>query len=136
MIKTRWYHSGAVHVLSVLLVRDLQKQKLQFPSRKKREQEVIERPVDVDLEAKRVTVRIPYIVDTVKSLTKKHRDNNNLKQAKVVYISQCRKPEDMKSAMQIAHVELVSREFMIRLTDLGVDYQQFIMNAMSHHFDH
>ena len=38
----------------------------------KREQEVIERYVDVDLEAKRVTIKLPYIVDPVKSLTKIH----------------------------------------------------------------
>ena len=38
----------------------------------KKEQEVIERSVDVDLEAKRVIVRLPYIVDPVMSLTKKY----------------------------------------------------------------
>ena len=82
-----------------------------------------------------MTVRLPYIVDPVKSLTKKHRDNNNLKQAKVVYISQCRKLEDMKSAMCIVHAELVSRKFMIKLIDMSVDDQQFMVNTMFQHFD-
>ena len=48
----------------------------------KREQEVIERSVGVDFDAQKVTVRLPCISDPVKSLTKKHRSNNNFKQAK------------------------------------------------------
>ena len=64
----------------------------------KREQEIIEKGVDVDLDSQKVTVRLPYIVIPVKSLTKKHRADNYYKQAKQVYISQCRKPDDMKEA--------------------------------------
>ena len=97
----------------------------------KREQKVLERSV----EAQRAMVRLLYIVDPVKSLTKKQRDNKNFKQAKVIHITQCRKPEDMKSAMCIAHAELVSRDFMIRLTDISLDDQQFIMNALFRYFD-
>ena len=84
-----------------------------------------------------MTVRLPYIADPVKSLTKKHRSDNNFKYAKFVYITQCRKPhdQDMKDAMRVAHAELVSRQFMIRLTDMSYDDQQFIMNALFRHFD-
>ena len=49
------------------------------------------------------------MVDLVKSLTKKHRSDNNFKHPKLVYISQCRKPKDMKAAMYIAHTKLVRR---------------------------
>ena len=38
-----------------------------------------------------------------KEVTERSVDNSNFKQAKVVYISQCRKPENMKSAMRVAH---------------------------------
>ena len=40
----------------------------------------------------------------------------------------------MKLAMREAHAELVSREFMIRLTDMSTEDQQFIMNALFQHF--
>ena len=78
---------------------------------------------------------LPYIVDPVKSLTKKHRVNNSYGQAKVVYVTQCRKPEDMKAAMRVTHAELASRNYIIRLKDMSEDDLQFIMNVLIRHFD-
>ena len=37
--------------------------------------------------------------------------------------------------MGIAHAELVSREFLIRLTDMSLEDQQFIRDALIRHFD-
>ena len=80
-------------------------------------------------------VRLHFIVDPVKSLTKKHRGNNNYSQARTVYATKCCKPDDMKDAMRVAHAELVSRNFMIRLKDMSTEDQAFIMAALFRHFD-
>ena len=89
----------------------------------KREQQVIENSVDIDLENQKVMVRLLYLIGPVNSLTKKRRGNYNYGQAKTFYVTQCCKPEDMKAAMRIAHAELVSRNFMIRLKDMSLDNQ-------------
>ena len=41
----------------------------------------------------------------------------------------------MKAARRVAHAELVSRIFMIRLKGRSIDAQQLIMNALYRHFD-
>ena len=59
-----------------------------------REQEVIEKSVSINLEKATVQVKLPFMMDPVPFLRKKHGADNNFKQASSVLRSQCKKPEE------------------------------------------
>ena len=60
---------------------------------KSREQESIEKSVKLDLDNRKVSVTYLWSKNPVEFLSKKHGTNNNYRQAKNVYDSQCKKAE-------------------------------------------
>ena len=93
------------------------------------EQSYIENSVKIDLHKGKVIANLPFMRDPVEFLTKKHGGNNNYRQAKNVYISQCKKSPMEKAGMIKAHRELIDKGFMIRLKDLKPEIQQAIKTA-------
>ena len=101
----------------------------------KREQEIIEKSVYVDLEDNKVYVELPFMKPPVSALKKKHNgQDNNFKQALKIYQSQCRKPEAVKTAMKKVHQELVDKGFLKKITDLTLEQQQVLYTAGFCHF--
>ena len=99
-----------------------------------REQQYIESSVKIDLGAKRVVVTFPFLRNPIKFLSEKHKGNSNYKQARTVYLSQCKKPDRDKGGMKLAHDDLVERGFMVKLSDLPENYQKLIQTAEFKHF--
>ena len=99
-----------------------------------REQDAIEASVNLDLEKKKVTVKLPFMFNPVPSLKKKHGANSNYKQANHIYRAQCKKPDKMKEGMRKAHQELVEKGFMIKLETMSPADQCSIKNAEFQHY--
>ena len=99
-----------------------------------REQDVIEKSVTVNLEERKVHVKLPFMVDPIPVLRKKHGAANNYKQASSVYRAQCRKPARMKEGMRKVHADLVEKGFMMRLTDMSPGVQEIINKAEFVHY--
>ena len=97
------------------------------------EQEVIKKSVYVDLAAAKVLVDLPFIKDPVEFLSKKHGGNNNFAQAEKMYVSQCKKPEDIKTQIRKAQSELAEKLYMVPLKKLPTETQNFINNAPFKH---
>ena len=98
------------------------------------EQDVILKSVELDPENKRVLVELPFIKEPVEFLSKKHNGNSNRYQAMRVYKSQCRKPEQVKQKLRETMSDLMERGFMVKVTDLGQEQQDFISTAKFHHY--
>ena len=97
---------------------------------------MIRRSICIDLERQRVTAAYPWTQDPVKYLTKYHGGStNNLVQARKAYKQQCRKPEHTKAGIRKAHMELVEKGFMKKLSDLSPEQQDLInASSFSHYF--
>ena len=98
------------------------------------EQEVIENSVTVDLDDRKVRVELPFIKRPVEFLTKRHSGSDNLYQARTIYRSQCKKPEEVKVQIRAVHQELVDKGFMTPLSSLPEDSQQLVRNASFRHY--
>ena len=98
------------------------------------EQEVIENSVAVDLDDRKVRVELPFIKRPVEFLTKRHSGSDNLYQARTIYRSQCKKPEEVKVQIRATHQELVDKGFMVPLSSLPEDSQQLVRDASPRHF--
>ena len=99
-----------------------------------REQDLIEASITIDQENKKVYASLPFLRNPNEFLSEKHKGKNNLRQAKSIYFSQCRKPEDEKEGMRIAHKELVDKGFMIKIQELPEEIQDMIKTAEFQHF--
>ena len=99
-----------------------------------REQLAIEQSVEVRLDTKEVWVDLPFTVDPVKFLSKRHNGSDNYRQALRVYQGQCRKPDHVKEGIRKTHQDLVSQGFIQRLCDLPPDIQQIIHDAPFQHY--
>jgi hypothetical protein len=82
------------------------------------EQEIIEKPVTMDKEEKKVFDYLLLLEDTVSPLTEQHNAPNYLKSAKQVHVQQCRNPDIHRQEMRKAQVESVERGLMIKISDL------------------
>ena len=98
------------------------------------EQEIIEKSVHVDLDAGKVFVDLPFIVDPVKALSKRHKGNNNYYQARASYKTQCKKSPEIKANIRKVHKDLVDKGFMVRLQDLPKEKQELISKAAFLHY--
>jgi hypothetical protein len=98
------------------------------------EQAVILKSVQVDVENGVTYVDLPFVKDPVYSLMKRHGGSDNYYQANRMYISQCRKQEDVKEQIRKAHGELVEKGFMVPLDSLPADVQESIWSAEFRHF--
>ena len=98
------------------------------------EQEVIESSVTVDLEDCMVRVELPFIKQPVEFLTKRHNNSDNLYQARTIYKSQCRKPEEVKVQIRAAHQDLVDKGFMLPLSSLPDEIQKTVQDAPFRHY--
>ena len=99
-----------------------------------REQEVIEKSVTVNLEEKRVHVKLPFMMDPIPVLKKKHGAADNYRQASSVYKAQCRKPTRMKEGMRKVHADLVEKGFMMKLSNMSPEVQELINKAEFIHY--
>lgn len=99
-----------------------------------REQTIIEKSVELDLENQLVRVDLPFLKDPVKFMVEKHHGRDNYGQALKVYLSQCKKSDTVKAGMRLVHAELVEKGFMCKLEDLPLDKQQIIRQSGFQHF--
>ena len=99
-----------------------------------REQEVIEKSVMINYEEAKVHVKLPFMLDPVPVLKKKHGGNNNYRQAISVYKAQCRKPDRMKEGMRKVHEDLVNKGFMMKLSEMSNEVQGLIDQAEFTHY--
>ena len=81
-----------------------------------------------------VRVELPFIKQPVDFLTKRHKNSDNLYQARTIYKSQCRKPEEVKVQIRAAHQELMDKGFMIPLLALPNEIQKRIRDAPFRHY--
>ena len=98
------------------------------------EQSYIEKSVSIDYESKKVVVTLPFIKNPIDYLTKKHGSDSNYRQAKRIYVSQCKKSDIEREGMRKTHQELVDKGFMVKLQNLPVESQNLIKNAEFRHF--
>jgi len=98
------------------------------------EQSYIESSVKIDFKEKKVVVNLPFMKDPIDFLSKKHGGKSNYRQAKRIYISQCRKSPAEKTGMIKAHQELVEKDFMRRLQDCSPEVQATVRNAQFTHY--
>ena len=98
------------------------------------EQDLIEKSIKIDFDNKKVIATLPFTKDPVQFLSTKHKGKSNMRQAKSIYFSQCRKPDVDKQGMIKAHKELVDRGFMIKLTELPSEVQGKIKTAEFSHY--
>ena len=99
-----------------------------------REQHAIEASVNLNLEKRKLTVKLPFMFNPIPSLKKKHGTNSNYKQANHIYRAQCRKPDKMKEGMRKVHQELVEKGFMVKLETMSPADQWSIKNAEFQHY--
>ena len=99
-----------------------------------REQLAIERSVELRLESQEVWVDLPFTIDPVKFLTKRHNGSDNYRQALKVYQGQCRKSDNVKQGIRKTHQDLVAQGFIKQLSDLPSDIQQVIQDAPFRHY--
>ena len=99
-----------------------------------REQEVIEKSVTINLEEAKVQVKLPFMMDPVPVLKRKHGGDNNYKLAMSVYKAQCRKPDRMKEGMRKVHKDLVKKGFMMNLSEMSPEVQALIEQADFTHY--
>ena len=100
----------------------------------KREQDIIEKSVQVDLDAGKVFVDLPFIEDPIKYLTKRHKGSDNYYQALKAYKSQCKKSEDVKKNIALVQKDLVDRGFMVKLESFPEKTQDLIRKASFRHY--
>ena len=93
------------------------------------EQSIKESSVKLNLEKKRVLVKLPWVRDPVQPLIDKHRGNSNIHQALGVYKTQCTKGQEVKEKVRIAHNELVESNFMTNLSNLSEQLQDLIKTS-------
>ena len=99
-----------------------------------REQLAIEQSMEIRLDLKEVWVDLPFIIDPVTFLTKRHNGSNNYRQALKVYQGQCHKPDHIKEGIRKTHQDLVAQGFIQQLSDLPSDIQQVIKDSPFHHY--
>ena len=99
-----------------------------------REQLAIEQSIEIKLSSKEVWVDLPFIIDPVKFLSKRHNGSDNYRQALKVYQGQCRKPDHIREGIRKRHRELVSQGFITKLTDLPHSTQKLIQDAPFCHY--
>ena len=71
-----------------------------------REQLAIERSIEIRLEAQEVWVDLPFVIDPVAFLSKRHNGPDNFRQALKVYLGQCRKADHIKQGIRTTHKDL------------------------------
>ena len=98
------------------------------------EQEIIEKSVTLDLEKKKVIVKLPMLRDPTELLTKKHGGNSNKNQALKVYKSQCKKQPIVKEGVRKVQQELLDRGFMQLMSEFPQDVQKKILEAPFLHY--
>ena len=98
------------------------------------EQTIIDSSVKLDLENKRVVVKLPWVRDPIQSLIDKHGGSSNIHQALRVYKTQCTKGQEVKEKVRIAHNELVECDFMTKLSNLPEQLQDFIKTTEFNHY--
>ena len=94
---------------------------------------MIEKSVTINLDEAKVQVKLPFMMDPVPVLKKKHECDNNYKQAISVYKAKCRKPDRMKEGMRKVHDDLVEKGFMMKLSEMSPEVQGLIENAKFTH---
>ena len=98
------------------------------------EQLAIEKSVEIDTTNHSVWVDLPFVIDPVPFLTKRHNGSDNYKQALKVYLSQCRKPNHIKEAIRAQHTDLVAQGFITPIESLSSDAQKMIAEAPFRHY--
>ena len=98
------------------------------------EQQLIEGSVELCTDSSRIYVSLPFTKDPVQFLYEKHGGRDNYKQALKVYISQCKKSEQVKEGMRKVHQELVERGFMIRLKNSSDQIREIIDTSPVLHY--
>ena len=98
------------------------------------EQSYIENSITLDYHSKKVVAFLPFIKDPVEFLSKKHGSDSNYRQAKRIYLAQCKKPSIEREGMKKAHKELVEKGFMIKMQDLPSETQNMIKTSKFRHF--
>ncbi len=93
------------------------------------EQSIILKSVHLEPENQRVAVELPFVKEPVEFLTKKHGRNSNYYQALRVYKSQCRKSDEVKAKLRNSMQDLISRGFMVKLSDMDKSKQEVVAKA-------
>ena len=98
------------------------------------EQDLIERSIAIDMENRKVIAKLPFVKDPIEYLFIKNNSNSNIRQARSIYFTQCKKSMVEKEGIRKAQAELVERGFKIKLNELPGKTQEMILNAPFRHF--
>ena len=100
-----------------------------------REQKIIEDSVKFDFINWRVKVIIPLLKNPNTFLTEKHQGPTNLRQARKIYMTQCKKSNIDKAGTRFTHADLIERGgFMVKLLDIPIDCQKLVREAPFNHY--
>ena len=103
--------------------------------RARTEQKLIEASVRIDYDTARVCVKLPFMQDPV-AFFKKHfgDEGSNFGQARLTFLQQCRKPEDIKEGIRSEMTKLLDAGFVCPLTDLPAETRALIQGAAVKHY--
>ena len=99
-----------------------------------REQKIIEESVKIDLLNKMVEVILPFLKNPNIFQSEKHQASSNMRQARKIYITQCKKSELYKAGTRLTHADLIDRGFMVKLVDMPTDCQKLVNEAPFKHY--
>ena len=99
-----------------------------------REQKIIEDSVKFDFINKRVEVILPFLKNPNTFLTEKHQGSSNMRQARRIYMTQCKKSTEDKAGTRLTHADLIKRGFMVKLLDMPTDCQKLVREAPFNHY--
>ncbi len=99
-----------------------------------REQKLVEDSVKFDLINKKVEVIFPFLKNPNTFLAEKHQGPNNLRQARTIYMTQCKKGDLDKAGTRLTHTDLIEQGFMVKLMDMLIDCQKLVGEAPFNHY--
>ena len=99
-----------------------------------RKQKIIEDSVKFDFINQRVEVIFFFLKNPNTFLTEKHQGPSKLRQARKIYMTQCKKSEIDKAGTRLTHADLIERSFMVKLLDMPIDCQKLVREAPFNHY--
>ena len=99
------------------------------------DQDLIHKSVILDFPNRKAWIYLPFTKDPIKFLKKFHKDkSSNYYQAIAAYRSQCKKTDLVKDGIRKAHAELVSKGFIVKLSELSDQAKALIRLSLFMHY--
>ena len=82
----------------------------------------------------KVEVIFPFLKNPNTFLAEKHQGPSNFRQARRIYMTQCKKNDMDKAGTRLTHADLIECGFMVKLLDMPIDCQKLVREAPFNHY--